>query len=105
MNDVTSVRTETRNNRANVRSATILLGNGLAGNREFVQKVLEGEACQFLHADNSDQILHALNSRLVDLVILPAAGSTIQGLDCCRRIKADRKTELVPVLVVTGEGI
>jgi putative two-component system response regulator len=42
---------------------------------------------------------------LVDLVILAGAGSPLLGLDTCRRIKADRKTELVPVLVVTGEGI
>ena len=53
MKNVTSVRPE-QNNRANVRSATILLGDGLAGNREFVQKVLEGEACQFLQAENTD---------------------------------------------------
>jgi putative two-component system response regulator len=115
MNNVTFVRAEQKSGdafdappqsaRANIRPATILLGDGLARNRDFVEKVLAGETCRFLHADNADQILLTLNSSAVDLVILPAAGSPLAGLDCCRRIKADRKTELVPVLMVTGDGI
>jgi putative two-component system response regulator len=90
---------------ARIRSATILLGEGLAGDREFVQKVLEGEAIRYLHADTTEQILETLNAGPVDLVILSGVGSALEGLDCCRRIKEDRKTELVPVLVITGEGV
>jgi cyclic di-GMP phosphodiesterase len=115
MENATSVSAERQNGaarngspatcRAHVRAATILLAEGLGENREFVQRLLESEACRFFHAENADQILQALKIRPIDLVILPGAGLALDGLDCCRRIKEDRKTELVPVLVVTAEGI
>jgi putative two-component system response regulator len=89
----------------NSRAATILLGDGLAANPVFTTNVLANEAYQVVWAETAAQLFEKLTGTPVDLVILPASSSSLPGLDCCRRIKADRKTELVPVLVVTDSGI
>jgi putative two-component system response regulator len=95
----------TNHETSGARPATILVGDGLVRDAEFVQKVLDGEAYRLLPAQSSRQVLEALNAHSVDLVILPGAGSDLSGLECCREIKADRKTELVPVLLVTADAI
>jgi putative two-component system response regulator len=86
------------------KNATILLADGLATDPAFVRKLLGVAPYRILRAGTSCQVLQTLADNLIDLVILPAAGS-MEGLECCRRIKAAKKTELVPVLVVTGRGI
>jgi len=69
-----------------------------------MQGVLAGEAYDLVHASTADDVLQSLSAKLVDLVILPSYGD-LPGLECCRRIKADRRTELVPVLMVTSAAI
>src|SRR5690349_20779200 len=93
------------NEKSTVRPATILVGDGLVRDPEFMQKVLGGEAYRVVQAQTSKEVLETLNTRTVDLVILPGVGSELPGLECCRDIKRDRKTELVPVLVITTEAI
>src|SRR5437588_7897502 len=114
MNDVTILRAEEligaiRNGspasrRESCRSATILLADGLAGNAGF-SNVLADESYAFVRAETAQQVFQMLSRRPVDLVILSGAGATFTGLDCCRKIKANRRTELVPVLVVTDGGV
>jgi putative two-component system response regulator len=91
--------------RESSRSATILLGDGLAANPVFTRNVLADDTYHVVWADTAAHLFEKLASAPVDLVILPGASSSLPGLDCCRRIKADRKTELVPVLVVTDGGV
>jgi putative two-component system response regulator len=90
--------------RAKTRSATIVVGDGLVHDPTFAEKVLADRPYRFLHAKTAPDVFRTLRTNQVDLVILPVDGS-LPGLDCCRKIKSDRKTELVPVLVVTGSGI
>src|SRR5215469_13205001 len=89
---------------ARSRVSTILLADGLAAKRGFVSDVLKGESFHLLEASSTADVLARLGQVAVDLVILPSTGS-LEGLDCCRRIKADRRTELVPVLMVTEDRI
>jgi putative two-component system response regulator len=93
------------NGLAEPRSATILLGDGLRRNPEFVKNVLANDAYHFFAAETSGQLFEILSRASVDMVILPGAGAGVSWLDCCRRIKADRRTELVPVLVVTDGAV
>lgn len=86
------------------RVDTVLLANGLAANQDLIQGVLGGGAFRLLHAKDARDVLRTLSAGLVDLVILPGTGE-LGGLECCRRIKADRRTELVPVLMMTGAAI
>jgi putative two-component system response regulator len=90
--------------RAKNRSANIVVGEGLSDDPAFAQRVLADGSYRFLYARSAPDLFRTLRIHQVDLVILPVGGS-LPGLDCCRRIKMDRKTELVPVLVVTGSGV
>lgn len=87
------------------RPATILLGDGLARNPAFGRIMNAGNAFRFLKADTAPQLMDMLDRTPVDLVIVPGARSKHPWLDCCRRIKAQRRTELLPVLVVTESGV
>lgn len=87
------------------KTSTILLADGLATDQEFVRKVLGGERYQLLSAHDTQEVLNSLNSRLVDLVILSDHGAPSEGLECCRRIKTSRKTELIPVLMLTDDAV
>jgi putative two-component system response regulator len=100
---IRSARAAPRSGRS--RSTTILLADGLAKNPEFVKSVLASEPYKLVQADSEPQLFEVLQSATVDLIILPASGSSFPGLDCCRRIKTDRKTELIPVLLVTDGAV
>ncbi len=89
----------------NAKSSTILLANGLGGDHEFVRNLLAEKPYRLCHAEDNAQVLEALKSNPVDLVILSHHDAEMGGLECCRRIKANRKTELIPVLMVAGEEI
>ena len=104
MRDQTAIAL-TDNQASDVRPATILVGDGLVRDPEFVHKVLDGEPYRLLSAESARQVMDTLKTNSVDLVILPGGASELPGLECCRKIKADRKTELVPVLLVTAEAI
>jgi putative two-component system response regulator len=85
--------------------ATILVADGLTRDPDFMHKVLDGEMYRLLPARTARQFLDMLNTQAVDLVILPGGSADLAGLDCCRLIKSDRKTELVPVLMVTADAV
>ena len=91
--------------RIHSRTTTILVGDGLAQHPDFVNGVLTDDSFQFVYAETSPHLFETLRTTQVDLVILPGVSSNLSGLDCCRKIKADRRTELVPVLVVTDGAV
>jgi putative two-component system response regulator len=89
--------------RVEARPSTILLANGVGRDQEFVRKVLGDERYRLYHARDTGEVLETLKAKAVDLVILSQHSDAMDGLECCRRIKTNRKTELIPVLMVTSD--
>ncbi len=81
---------------------TILLTGELQGQPEFVEGVLGEEPYRLLYAQNPVEAVANLNARMIDLIILSNQQPASPGLDFCRSIKGSRKTELIPVLMITG---
>jgi cyclic di-GMP phosphodiesterase len=95
-------RNETSPELSRQNLATILIGDSLNGERLLLD-VLRDQPYRLVHARYGSEVLELLLRGPVDLVVLSSESREIDGLDCCRRIKGDRRTDLVPVLMLTGE--
>jgi len=91
--------------------ATLLLVDGVDINRQLVKGILKAGPYRLLEARHPDAALKVLQTEQVDLIIadimVQGQASQMQdGLDFIRRIKSDRRTRLIPVLILTSvQGI
>ncbi len=84
--------------------STILVVDDFDMARRAVAAMLRGKNREILEVSGGLQALDLLARRDVELIVLDKTMPEMDGLECCRRIKADRKTELIPVLMLTGSN-
>ncbi len=82
--------------------AVILVVDRLEINRRLLRSWLRTEGHRILETPSATEALQILEQTKVDLVILDLMMPETSGLDFCRRMKANRKTHLLPVLMVTS---
>jgi putative two-component system response regulator len=91
--------------------ATILLVDHLELNRQLIKGILKAGPYRLLEARSQEEALQILERDNVDLVISEwivsdAAGRPNSGFELCRKIKSNRRTHLIPILIVTSvQGI
>jgi putative two-component system response regulator len=71
-------------------------------NLELVQAYLSELDCEVVTADNGHDAVLMVQHQRVDLLLLDVMMPGIDGFEVCRRIKADPKTRLLPVVLVTA---
>lgn len=87
--------------------STILLVDHVDLNRQLIKGILKAGPYRLLEARSQEEALQVLEKEHVDLVISEwivsdSSGRPNSGLELCRRIKSNRRTQLVPVLIVTS---
>lgn len=87
--------------------ATILLVDHVDLNRQLIKGILKAGPYRLLEARSQEEALRVLDRELVDLVITEwivsdHTGRPSNGLDLCRKIKSNRRTHLIPILIVTS---
>ncbi len=88
------------------RSPTVLVVDSQEVNRRVLRGMLKQEPYRILEAAQSTDALSILECERVDLVVVDLMMPGISGLELCRRIKSDRRTQLLPVLMLTSvQGI
>jgi putative two-component system response regulator len=91
--------------------ATVLLVDHVELNRQLIKGILKAGPYRLLEARSQEEAFRILEREQVDLVISEwivsdAAGRPNSGLDLCRKIKSNRRTHLIPILIVTSvQGI
>ena len=91
--------------------ATILLVDSVEINRQLIKGILKAGPYRLLEARHPSEAFATLQREPVDLIIadlmLPADGNTSHGgFEFCRRLKANRATRLIPILILTNvQGI
>lgn len=70
--------------------------------RQFYLSVLKTDGFQADEAHNGFQALEKAVASPPDLVLTDIAVPGIDGIELCRRLRADERTRHVPVLAVTG---
>jgi len=79
----------------------ILVVDDQSVNRLLLQQYLEREDYAVLLATSGSEALKILYDRPVDMVLLDVVMKGMDGYEVCRRIKADDRTLLIPVVMVT----
>jgi len=80
----------------------VLIVDSAASNRHVIRSILRQEGCKLLEASGAREALAILERESVDLIILEMMLPETDGLELCARLKADRRTMFVPVLMMTS---
>ncbi|MFO0508480.1 MAG: HD-GYP domain-containing protein [bacterium] len=81
---------------------TILLVDAADLNRRVVKATLRETGARFIEARRTSEAFEILRKERVDLVICDLFLPDENGMDFCRELKADRNTQLLPVLMLTS---
>src|SRR5579872_3162679 len=84
------------------QTPTILIVDDLDLNRHLLKAILKTGCYRILEAKRPAAALKLLEQQKVDLVVLDMVMPGMSGPDFCRALKADRRTQLIPILVITG---
>jgi putative two-component system response regulator len=83
-------------------SATILVVDDQALNRNLLQNTLIDNGFKVIEASNGEEALRKLSESQIDLVLLDVLMPGMSGFEVCREIKSNRITYLTPVVFVTA---
>jgi two-component system, cell cycle response regulator DivK len=70
--------------------------------RQLYVTVFESEGFRTDEAHNGLQALEKANAIAPDLILTDIAVPGIDGIELCRRLRSDKRTEAIPLLAVTG---
>ncbi len=85
------------------RTGRLLLVDALMVNRNLVKGTLRAAGhYEFFEAATGRAALEILDEQAIDLVILDLTLPDMSGPDFCRRMKSNRRTQLVPILMFTS---
>ena len=84
------------------KTCTILIVDSLEINRRLLKAMLKSANYRFLEAKRASEALAIMESERVDLVVLDLMIPEMSGPEFCRRVKNNRKTKLVPILMLTS---
>ena len=81
---------------------TVLVVDDEPRNIMLLQDLLEVRGYTVLSAPDGEQGLALARERLPDVVLLDVMMPRLNGFDVCRTLKAEQKTAMIPVLLVTS---
>lgn len=81
---------------------SILLVDGVELNRRVVRATLQCTGARFIEARRPSDAFQILRSERIDLVVCDTFLPEMSGMEFCRQLKADRNTQLLPVLMMTS---
>ncbi|MEQ1759737.1 MAG: HD domain-containing phosphohydrolase [Vicinamibacterales bacterium] len=84
------------------RRSRVLIADDMASVLALFQKLLVNDGHEVITATDGVEALEAVYRERPDVVILDVAMPRMDGLEVCRRLKADPDVRLTPVVLVTG---
>jgi putative two-component system response regulator len=85
---------------------TILILDHVEVNRRLLRAMLKSEHYRIIEACRAAEALSILEQEKVDLVILDLMMPGMSGPEFCRTLKANRRSQLIPILMLTSvQGI
>lgn len=80
----------------------VLLVDDEARNRSMIRELLELDGYDVGEATNGHEALMALQDQPADVIILDIMMPEVDGIEACRRLKANSATAHIPVILVTA---
>ena len=84
------------------RKPHILVVDDLPENREILVDLLGPEGYVLDTAQNGEEAVEKALASPPDLILMDVSMPRLTGFEACRRLKADERTHLVPIVLVTG---
>lgn len=72
--------------------------------RQMISELLKNSGLTVTVASNGVEALEKLQHYTPDIVVLDIVMPQMNGYEVCRRIKADKKTEHIPVVMCSSKG-
>ena len=82
----------------------ILIADDHEANRDILARRLEAHGYQLLMAADGEEALASARSKLPDLILLDIMMPKMDGLEVCRRLKADTTLPFIPIILVTARA-
>lgn len=83
---------------------TILLVDDVEDNLDLLREIFEDETYDIFIARDGAQALQAIRNIQPDVILLDVLMPQIDGIEVCRRLKADPELETIPVLMISALG-
>ena len=83
-------------------SATILIVDDEDFNVDLLEQELEILGYTTLSARNGREAIDRVRGETPDLILLDVMMPVMDGFDCCRALKADPETRLIPIVIMTA---
>jgi putative two-component system response regulator len=84
------------------RTSTILIVDAVDLNRRLLRGMLKAAPYRVLEASRAADALAILGREPVDLVVLDLVMPDMSGPEFCHRLKSNRRTQFVPILILTS---
>lgn len=81
---------------------TILVVDELELNRRLLRGILKASDYRIVEAGRPSEALEILRREKIDLVIVDLVMPELSGPDFCRQLKSNRRTQLIPILMMTS---
>jgi putative two-component system response regulator len=86
-----------------VERQLVLIAEDDAANRVLLGRLLERAGYRSIAVDDGRDAIRAATDERPDLVLLDVGLPSLNGLDVCRRLRADPRTVALPIILVTGQ--
>src|SRR5579859_1926444 len=80
----------------------ILIVDDLPENLDILHGLLEPEGYAIDLAHDGLEAVEAALAKPPDLILMDVSMPRMTGFEACRKLKADERTQLVPILLITG---
>jgi len=84
--------------------AKILVVDDNEANRDILDARLKAHGYNVLQAADGEEAITATHQHLPDLILLDIMMPKIDGIEACRRIKADATLPFIPIILVTAKS-
>jgi putative two-component system response regulator len=84
--------------------ARILIVDDMPENLDILSGLLEPEGYHVETAHDGQEAVERALAEPPDLILMDVSMPRLTGLEACRQLKADPRTQLVPILLITGLG-
>jgi putative two-component system response regulator len=84
------------------RDFKILVADDFPQNLAMIRDILRSERCQVITASNGKEALDKASQYEPDLILLDVVMPEMDGIEVCRRLKQDERTQLTPVVIITA---
>jgi two-component system, cell cycle response regulator DivK len=99
-----AARSKRRAPKVGALNATILIADDSAESREMYAAYLAFRGFRVVQAADGEQALRKALSSSPDVLVLDIAMPGIDGMEVCRRLRADPRTHKTPVIALTGHA-